>query len=723
MSKKSTAVAIITVAMLAMPVAETKATETADISVSASQSSITVAVSGFSGNVAIRGYKANEYPPGISHGISRENMSAGEYLGTASSGKTVSLPRYTKDGYDRLYERFAAVKDGIVISRYVYAKAPKAKNIRFAQKSIKGIFSENSSDTSYAEDLKANSTVINIDTASLPDTSGKSSFTKKVNGKTYHFSAGAVRKIDSLASAYARKGMNVTAVCVNWSLSRVYGYSEMKNARVSGFNTSESTGRDWFTAVMEFLADRYSRSAGTGLIQSYVIGNEIDASGETYLCSDFDTYMEEYYRCLRLADTAVKKYASDACVIVPFTHYWAQSATEITGDVNPSYRTTDIIRWLAAKSRAEGDFDWGIAPHLYGSSLFESSYTGTDISSGLVTHSQDSPELTYTNFEQLAGFLSDPSLTYGGKERNVYITEGGPSAGIDSDLARSEQAATLAFAYYKASQYPFVKEFNEYRLFDNPKEANVVAAGLMTTEREKRPSYEVYRHADQADTFAVSVPYLKSLSIAGDTWKDTIEKSGTSWDPQKVTASGVTAFPEPEPKPEAEKAEAAQQTEETPLAPASETQTQPAVLPAAPAPVPEAVPYAPEAPAKKPAQKTGKNTKPKKTAAKPKKKKAKKKISLSASKVTMYVGTKKKIKLKNVSGKVTWKTSSKIVSLSGKGASVTVKAKRAGKATISARKDGKTYTAGITVKKRKKKAKKKSAVRRMSDLIKNMLKG
>jgi hypothetical protein len=254
------------------------------------------------------------------------------------------------------------------------------------------------------------------------------------------------------------------------------------------------------------------------------------------------------------------------------------------------------------------------------------------------------------------------------------------------------------------------------------KEANVVAAGLMTTEREKRPSYEVYRHADQADTFAVSAPYLKSLSIAGDTWKDTIEKSGTPWDPQKVTASGVIASPEPEPKPEAEKTEAVQQTEETPLAPAPETQTQPAVLPAAPAPVPEAVPYAPEAPAKKPAQKTGKNTKPKKTAAKPKKKKAKKKISLSESKVTMYVGAKKKIKLKNVSGKVAWKTSSKIISLSGKGASVTVKAKRAGKATISARKDGKTYTAGITVKKRKK-AKKKNAVRRASDLIINMLKG
>lgn len=706
------AAAVSVLIALASVTAVPQAAEKASISVSADSEKITVTASGFDGNVVIRGYKANEYPPGISSGISEKNMSAGEQEGTVSAGKSITFARYGSDGYDRLYERFAAVKDGIVISRYVYASAPKAKNIRFTQKSIKGIFSENSTDTSYATDLKVNSTVINIDTSSLPDTSGKSGITKKVNGKTYHFSEGAVRQIDALASAYARKSMNVTAVCVNWGLSSVYGYSSMKNARVSGFNTSTDTGRDWFTAVMEFLADRYSRSAEQGLIQSYVIGNEIDTTWETFLCSDFETYMEEYYRCLRLADTAVKKYASDARVIVPFTHYWAESSAEITGDTNPSYSTKAIIRRLAAKSRAEGDFDWGIAPHLYGSSLFESSYTGTDASSGLVTHSQDSPELTYTNFEQLAEFLKDSSLTYDGQERSVYITEGGPSAGIDNDLARKEQAASLAFAYYKVSQYPFVREFNEYRLYDNPLEANTVHAGLMTEKKEKRPSYEVYKHIDQADTLDVSTPYLRYLAIAGATWRDTITASDTSWDPLKVLSSDV-------PSGATSLAEAESTDSSTSLTEAPGTQS---VVPSQSSSSPAAAAVtAPQAKKQKTAQKKAEKTVQKK---KTKKKAKAKKISLSPAKMMVNVGGKKKITLKNASGKIVWKASSKVVTLSAKkGKAVTVKAKRAGKVTIKAKSGGKTYTAKITVKK-KKKAKRRSGrvVQAIAELL-ALLKG
>lgn len=667
------AVAVSLLMALASVTAAPHAAEKASISVSADSEKITVTASGFDGEAVIRGYKTNEYPPGISNGISEENMSAGEQEGTISSKKSITFSRYSSDGYDRLYERFAAVKDGIVISRYVYASAPKAKSIRLAQKSIKGIFSENSADTSYADDLKANSTVINIDTSSLPDMSGKSSITKKVNGKTYHFSKGAVRQIDALASAYAKKSMNVTAVCVNWGLSKVYGYSEMKNARVSGFNTSTDTGRDWFTAVMEFLADRYSQSTDQGLIQSYVIGNEIDTTGETYLCSNFETYMEEYYRCLRLADTAVKKYASDACVIVPFTHYWAESATEITGETNPSYSTKAIISWLAAKSRAEGDFDWGIAPHLYCSSLFESNYTGVDTSSGLVTHSQNSPELTYTNFEQLAEFLKDSSLTYDGQERSVYITEGGPSAGIDSDLARNEQAASLAFAYYKVSQYPFVREFNEYRLYDNPLESNIVRAGLMTEKKEKRPAYEVYKHIDQADTLDVSTPYLRYLSIAGSTWQDTITASLTEAESTDSSNAPLAEVPDAQP-----------------------------IVPSQPSSSPAATMTAPQTKYQKAVQKKTEKA-PQKKKTKTKTKIKKKKVSLTPAKTTVAIGRKKKITLKNASGKITWKASSKAVSLSSKkGKTVTVKAKRTGKVTIKAKSKGKTYTAKITVKKKAK---------------------
>ena len=80
---------------------------------------------------------------------------------------------------------------------------------------------------------------------------------------------------------------------------------------------------------------------------------------------------------------------------------------------------------------------------------------------------------------------------------------------------------------------------------------------------------------------------------------------------------------------------------------------------------------------------------------------AKSSISISSSKVTLKVGDKKTLKLKGVSSKktknITWKSSKKnIATVSSKGV---VKAKKAGKCTITAKYSGNTYKCKVTVKK------------------------
>lgn len=82
---------------------------------------------------------------------------------------------------------------------------------------------------------------------------------------------------------------------------------------------------------------------------------------------------------------------------------------------------------------------------------------------------------------------------------------------------------------------------------------------------------------------------------------------------------------------------------------------------------------------------------------------AKAKPKLSAKSKTIYVGKTAVIKLKNA-GKVKWKTSKKsVVSISKKKKNkVWIKAKKAGKATITATYKKKTYKCRITVKKKKK---------------------
>ena len=75
---------------------------------------------------------------------------------------------------------------------------------------------------------------------------------------------------------------------------------------------------------------------------------------------------------------------------------------------------------------------------------------------------------------------------------------------------------------------------------------------------------------------------------------------------------------------------------------------------------------------------------------------AKPKVKLSKTKVTLTVGKKYKLKLKNVkkNAKIKWSTSNKKVATVSKG---TIKAKKAGKAVISAKYGKKKYTCKVTV--------------------------
>lgn len=71
-------------------------------------------------------------------------------------------------------------------------------------------------------------------------------------------------------------------------------------------------------------------------------------------------------------------------------------------------------------------------------------------------------------------------------------------------------------------------------------------------------------------------------------------------------------------------------------------------------------------------------------------------VKLNTKKVTLRKGETKKLKLKNVSGKIKWKSSKKsVVSVTSNGL---VRAKKAGKATVTATYKKKQYKCAVTVK-------------------------
>jgi hypothetical protein len=268
--------------------------------------------------------------------------------------------------------------------------------------------------------------------------------------------------------------------------------------------------------MMEFLAKRYSQSQATGLISNYVISNEIDSTHYFYNCSNLNTFMEEYSRALRIANLAVKKYAADIHVIVPFTHYWKGYAEKI-GQENPgtaSLRPYDELQWLVKQTNARGAYDWGIAPHTYATYNTASNYTYIDTQSGYLTDSyKTTKEITFSNFEVWKQYLSLPSVRYKGKLRNIYLTENGISSNKNTTEDQKKQAATFAYAYYKVSQFSFVKTYNFYRTVDHEQETAMnLACGFLKQDRSKKLVYDVYKYIDTNQTFNYSNQYLSSLT-------------------------------------------------------------------------------------------------------------------------------------------------------------------------------------------------------------------
>lgn len=540
--------------------AKTKATTGLSVSAGADKISIKVTKPTSSGH--LYAYNVNEYPSGDKmRGISTNVLEKGIDLGSITKGKsqTLTWERYGNDGRDHLYNKYYILSGNKIVKGPIYATSVSAKygKVGYTQKSVKGIYTEDDlSKATYASDLKATSITYNLGLQNLiySQDSGNTpsdAIPFESNGQTYYFNKSVVDEYDQKIQDANRRGMNVIAVLIPWVESNANYPAELRyNSSASkttwGTNTSNDVGRDYYIAMVEFLANRYSRSKAQGQISTYVIGNEIDFTHYFYSTSNFNKYMEEYARSLRLSNLAVKKYAPNANVAVPFTHYWAKSSGQVYKESpSPSFAPKKMLDWLAKYTNARGAFDWAIAPHPYGVINTKSNQAYYDTKTGAINGNyKTSKELTFTNFEILDQYLSTKALKYKGKQRSVYLTESGASSGNMKATARfNEQAASLIQAYYKVANLKFVKSYNYYRLQDNEEEAkNSLTCGLLKPNGSKKPAYNIYKAIDTKSSNSKTKKYLKYVSyykngktkVSGKklkSWKDAmgVYKTKVNW--------------------------------------------------------------------------------------------------------------------------------------------------------------------------------------------------
>ena len=534
--------------------------------VSANDSAVTVSIDGVGsgGSATVYRVAANAYISGDTlTGKNAAAAEAGTAVGTYACGskQDIQLPRYEQDGSDNLFDKYYVVKDGTILAGPVYAtQIASARAVgAFDTHTKKGITMETEQTIEIAKEMNVGNTVVNLNLSELfvasedangnpRDLSGRTGLMEfKSNGKTFYFDANYVGHVDRSISAYSKAGMNVTLVIITFATtldadypaSLKYFTASTKDQQTLAFNTANTRGMEYWVAAMEMIADRYSKSAETGLVDKFVIGNEIDyaydwyqiepmvknAAGEYNAPVDFDVFMEEYARTVRLANLAVKKYNSEAKVCISLTHNWAESCYQ-SYNANKksvrynSYAPKDMFDWLVENEGARGNYNWGLAVHPYPVGTTPSNPIKSDVEGThgkAVTGDPDTtPYITVANLELYQLYLQRPENQFNGQTRTVSLTEtcicSVGATEPDYELTTRQQAANIAMSYYRAANVPCIDQIAYFQPHDQT--TTPYKLGLMTAEGVKKPAYDVWKYIDTGATFQYADPYLKDISNA-----------------------------------------------------------------------------------------------------------------------------------------------------------------------------------------------------------------
>lgn len=490
---------------------------------------------------------------------------------TLGTKRSIEIDRY-KDGYDQIYSKFYIVSEDKVLKGPIYATDIEQKMTgepTFNIKSKKGLLGE---DIIHFKELGCSYATVNFDIANLicpneifvdGDPVEIEHPTDAVkfdsNGKTFYFKASQVAAFDNMVKSYYNAGAHVTAIVYSsknsneetFPQSMTYAPWSTQGTILMGLNTSNQYGFEYYVAMMEFLADRYTQEGlPYGYIGNFVIGNEIDYAKDYNRISeyhaDLDTYMEEYSRLLRLSNLAVKKYDKDITVCTSLTQSWAERGYYFPNNSVQAYVPKKMIEWLNKKSKVEGDYDWGISPHCYTYGLAQAeiflhdTVNGKNV--GMTNDIDTTTKLTFSNLELLDEYLNREEMKVNGETvRKVYLTESGVSTlnylsnkytDEQKEKWRNAQAGAIAATWYKISQLDSIVAYNYYRLYDHSEEIpSEISFGLIDINKNPKPSYEVYKYIDTQYSEYVAKDYLEYL-----TYKDVNGKI------QSVENGGIKSY-------------------------------------------------------------------------------------------------------------------------------------------------------------------------------------
>ena len=437
-----------------------------------------------------------------------------EPIKSKNNAFNVEFKRFVKrHGYkqDRLLSKWMIVEKngseyaGVSHARYTDSVVPKY-NYKFQKPSTKkglGGYSINrSAPYTDLDSLGITSVTVNIMISKF-FRSGPSpkNMPFEYMGDTYYVDKKAIALQDKTFLSTTERNIEVSAILLVDKASKsadkkIGGILEHPDCDPSGIytmpNLTTPEGVQYYAAVLDFLANRYTRpDKKYGRIHHWIIHNEVDAGWVWTNAGDKTAlvFMDIYHKSMRMSHNIARKYNPNSKVFITLTHYWNWTS-------NPHfYHSKELLEQLLQFSKAEGDFEWAIAQHPYPESLREPK-TWLD---NKASFDFDTQLITFKNTEVLDAWVKQPEVLFKGKtKRLVYLSENGTNSPTYSEQDLKEQAAGMAYAMKKIKYLDGIDGFQYHNWQDNRREGGL-RIGLRRFPDDKedpsgiKPVWNVYQ--------------------------------------------------------------------------------------------------------------------------------------------------------------------------------------------------------------------------------------
>lgn len=366
-------------------------------------------------------------------------------------------------------------------------------------------------------------------------------------GKTYYVDKEQIATYDKTLMTTVKRDIEVSAILLvdkaskakDPEIGRILQHPDCDPAGIYSMpNLTSPEGVQYYAAVLDFLADRYSRpDKKYGRLHHYIIHNEVDAGWVWTNAGDKTAwvFMDLYHKSMRMSHNIARKYNPNSKVFISLTHYWNWTS-------NPHfYHSKELLEQLLEFSKAEGDFEWAIAQHPYPESLREPK-TWLDKK---VSFDFDTQLITFKNTEVLDAWVKQPEVLFKGKtKRIVYLSENGTNSPTYSEQDLKEQAAGMAYAMKKIKYLDGIDGFQYHNWQDNRMEGGLRIGLRRFPDDEEdptgiKPVWYVYQAFGTDKEDEVYDQYKKIIGI--DTWDEIRHKGEIG--KKKLTSSTNIANP------------------------------------------------------------------------------------------------------------------------------------------------------------------------------------